>query len=128
MGSHRVHGGWHPPCCRERSRHKSEQRPRHPCRTRHKSCSLPLHVLSLETGWALQIPPNPDQISPFRNVATALPQKRPRGFPAGAIPTVDFLLHHPAASVKKTDAAGWCRRKSTVHHPAASVKKTAVKN
>src|ERR1700738_3184145 len=47
MGSHRVHGGWHPPCCRERSRHKSEQRPRHLYRTRDKSCSLPLHVLSL---------------------------------------------------------------------------------
>src|SRR5437764_4615522 len=47
MGSHRVHGGWHPSCCRERSRHKSEQRPRHLCRTRDKSCSLPLHVLSL---------------------------------------------------------------------------------
>src|SRR6266511_5889913 len=46
MGSHRVHGGWHPPCCRERSRHKSEQRPRHLYRTRDKSCSLPLHVLS----------------------------------------------------------------------------------
>src|SRR2546425_3324174 len=46
MGSHRVHGGWHPPCCRERSRNKSEQRPRHLYRTRDKSCSLPLHVLS----------------------------------------------------------------------------------
>ncbi|HEY4747626.1 MAG TPA: hypothetical protein VIH38_08670, partial [Steroidobacteraceae bacterium] len=29
-------------------------------------------------------------------------EKRPRGFPAGAIPTVDFLLHHLAAAVKKT--------------------------
>jgi hypothetical protein len=27
--------------------------------------------------------------------------KRPRGFPAGAIPTVDFLLAHPATIVKK---------------------------
>jgi hypothetical protein len=27
--------------------------------------------------------------------------KRPRGFPAGAIPTVDFLLHHTTAFVKK---------------------------
>src|SRR4030081_3396868 len=27
--------------------------------------------------------------------------KRPRGFPAGAIRTVDFLLHHGAAIVKK---------------------------
>jgi hypothetical protein len=27
--------------------------------------------------------------------------KRPRGFPAGAIPTVDFLLARPAAIVKK---------------------------
>src|SRR4051812_21734653 len=46
MGSHRVPGGWHPPCCRERSRHKSERRPRHPYRTKRKSCSSPLHVLS----------------------------------------------------------------------------------
>src|SRR4029077_2495328 len=29
-------------------------------------------------------------------------EKRPRGFPAGAIPTVDFLLHHFALVVKKT--------------------------
>src|SRR3954464_12097018 len=29
-------------------------------------------------------------------------KKRPRGFPAAAIPTVDFLLHHRAAAVKKT--------------------------
>src|SRR4029077_14528798 len=50
MGSHRVHGGWHPPCCRERSRHKSEQRPRHLYRTRDKSCSLPLHVLCFYGG------------------------------------------------------------------------------
>jgi hypothetical protein len=28
--------------------------------------------------------------------------KRPLGFPAGAIPTVDFLLYHPAPFVKKT--------------------------
>jgi hypothetical protein len=27
--------------------------------------------------------------------------KRPRGFPAGAIPTVDFLLHHFGRFVKK---------------------------
>jgi hypothetical protein len=27
--------------------------------------------------------------------------KRPLGFPAGAIPTVDFLLAHPATNVKK---------------------------
>jgi hypothetical protein len=27
--------------------------------------------------------------------------KRPLGFPAGAIPTVDFLLAHPATIVKK---------------------------
>src|SRR5712671_4819820 len=28
--------------------------------------------------------------------------KRPLGFPAGAIPTVDFLLYHPVPFVKKT--------------------------
>jgi hypothetical protein len=28
--------------------------------------------------------------------------KRPLGFPAGAIPTVDFLLYHLAPFVKKT--------------------------
>jgi hypothetical protein len=27
--------------------------------------------------------------------------KRPLGFPAGAIPTVDFLLYHPTPIVKK---------------------------
>src|SRR3981189_916916 len=67
MGSHRVHGGWHPPCCRERSRHKSEQRPRHLYRTRDKSCSLPLHVLSL-SRW-----PNPEDerrgADPTRRIA-----------------------------------------------------------
>jgi hypothetical protein len=40
-----------------------------------------------------------------RQKAAGLPirwnAKRPRGFPAGAIPTVDFLLHHASAFVKK---------------------------
>jgi hypothetical protein len=31
----------------------------------------------------------------------SLNAKRPLGFPAGAIPTVDFLLHHARAAVKK---------------------------
>src|SRR5882724_5018300 len=47
MGSHWVHGGRHPPRCRERSRRRSGQQPRRPYRTRGKSCSWPLRVLSL---------------------------------------------------------------------------------
>ena len=46
-GSHWVHGGRHPPRCRERSRRRSGQQPRRPCRTIGKSCSWPLLVLSL---------------------------------------------------------------------------------
>src|SRR6202048_3265077 len=76
MGSHRVHGGWHPPCCRERSRHKSEQRPRHLYRTRDKSCSLPLHVLSLSRWPNLRLC-NLPEITNLR-IERAL-EGRPRG-------------------------------------------------
>jgi len=47
--------------------------------------------------------------------ARPLSCKRPRGFPAGAIPTVDFLLHHLAAVVKKTAVKTHDRRSFTRH-------------
>jgi hypothetical protein len=42
--------------------------------------------------------------------ARPLSCKRPRGFPAGAIPIVDFLLYHFLAVVKKTPVKGHDRR------------------
>src|SRR3977135_2324882 len=47
--------------------------------------------------------------------ARPLSCKRPRGFPAGAIPTVDFLLHHFAVAVKKMAVKTHDRRSFTRH-------------
>jgi len=44
---------------------------------------------------------NPGLTDPKLLLVCRLNAKRPRGFPAGAIPTVDFLLAHPATIVKK---------------------------
>src|SRR3954468_22996267 len=46
MDSHWVQDGWRPPSCPERSRRRSGRQPRRPYRTRYRSCSLPLRVLS----------------------------------------------------------------------------------
>jgi hypothetical protein len=47
--------------------------------------------------------------------ARPLSCKRPHGFPAGAIPTVDFLLHHLAVAVKKMAVKTHDRRSFTPH-------------
>jgi hypothetical protein len=65
-----------------------------------------------------------DQIAPLRRLFVGpeplcvcrLNAKRPLGFPAGAIPTVDFLLAHPATIVKKMGVKTLDRQRQRTRH------------
>jgi len=64
---------------------------------------------------------NPGLTGPKLLLVCRLNAKRPRGFPAGAIPTVDFLLAHLATIVKKMGVKTHDRPHSKFSRPIASL-------
>src|SRR6516225_9818720 len=123
MGSHWAHGGRRPLRCQETSRRRSGQQPRPPYRTRGKSCSLPLRVLSVFTPSRVSFPfascrDKPSPVEMFQPICPFVYPSRPPSFgPFASLLFIVYVLAVSGNDLANTIAKVWSL--SALNYPRA---------